>query len=1693
MEPGVLCPERLGRGAVIMRALRTVCIAVLIAVALSLYAGMVGAEDTTPEPIIENGFASDKLYQFGDIDSVDLSSGTVSLRIPIGQSYKVGPDLTFGLTLVYNSSVWDFIDRGAGCGDDPCIEAVPHRLSNAGLGWNLSLGRLYDPADIESPMPNQWVFVTSDGGQHRFHDDLHTGDPSDDAMYTRDGTYIRMQEGQTNQVRLVEMPNGIIYTFKDLDGDKKWLLDTISDPHGNNISVTYTTSTRWDIYDSFGRHHTVIFSERMVDRELVKYVSVVWLEGFNGINSVYTFHYDDVIIPRSAKHNFVDVVPMDVSVSLLRMIELPQTTEGANDPPEWRSYVMEYYQQSNPAVRDQPGMVKKLSLPTGGGMEWIYQDWIYQWVHVPDGCMNETCWDIYTNQWSAIQSKKLVDRSGVEIGTWAYDTQLDDIQGQHVDDWIPMERQTIVTSPELNDIVYYFRAMSERPEYAPWPSLITWDYALPYTRRITDPVDGTRSLSVDYYDGSSDATNPVLVRSKYVRYENDGGGDYYRHGNRHLAASLTVYWDDVVDAGTSTYRWASVESSDFDGLGHFRSSVTDGNFEPDAAANVIQTTTNFNPSGGTYPGTSFVMPGDDVPWIIGLYDRQDRTQGGVTARQELWLSATTGRLLRTRSLKYGTTRSANDIIGAVSYDAYGFPTIKQYYGGDLQDVGTGNLTGIDLSGLVDQHRIDNDYDYGTLARSWFVEYDDQGAPLPPAFYSVNRLVDSSTGFVKRSYDTAGLYTDISYDLRGRVTTITPQSGHGAVTEYVYTSRTNTAPAMAEVFRKTNDASANVLTHEKYLYDDLGRLDVEKKLLPDSSWNQRLSTFNGSGWVTSRSEWQPDGTTDVEATVFSGFDPFGRAELITAADGQSTVLSYTGVSKLERTVMIGTALLPDSSVQLEAAKTTEVYDRHGRICKVVEPADDDGSDVTTTYSYDVAGRLSQVVINDDGTLQTRAFSHDNRGFLSNEQMPEKTGPVSYSKYNVSGQVGRVIDGASDLTYDYDRAGRLTKLSDTATGIIYRSYQYATENGTNDWANGKLRSVVNNNEFPESGKAMKQAGDLIFADGFESGDTSGWSLSENVSSGSISKIYTYGGIGGRISSVQTNFQEYTFNHGYTWTELGNIESISYPDLDGFPDETPRTVSYSYTNGVLTGVPGYASSITYHANGMINQVIHANGVVDSHYLDLDWMRRPRNIQSTAGSWGTGVYKYDAAGNIIKMGSSHFLYDKVSRLVEGSPRGDGVNATTQSYVFDAFGNINSVTTDGQFYSTFTYPSTNRFSGATYDDSGNMLAWDDLTFDWYTTGEIHGRTGPSINRTFYYDADGERIISHNHQSGVSTFAIRGLGGKVLRTYDYDSAVWAWTKDYIYRNGLLLAAETPTETKHFTLDHLGSVRVETDGSGIYQKYHAYYGFGGEANTTWDEEVMKFTGHERDLEGTVPDNDDLDYMHARYYSPYLARFLSVDPVYSGNSESSQSWNMYAYAINNPIRYIDPNGETASDIANYLDKRIIDIALNMQINTGNIYVDSATNRIESSVVRSMLGATDLLRIGDSAGMAYGLGQSGEMILEASCNDSDRTGKLILTLLSLGAVASMFGENGTQFTSLTVWERDGDHLDVENPNPGQRPGQIHFQDRKKNKYQYDPDSGKFIGAPNRVNKLLKNEEFKRALQKALRFLGEQGAEDS
>jgi RHS repeat-associated protein len=77
------------------------------------------------------------------------------------------------------------------------------------------------------------------------------------------------------------------------------------------------------------------------------------------------------------------------------------------------------------------------------------------------------------------------------------------------------------------------------------------------------------------------------------------------------------------------------------------------------------------------------------------------------------------------------------------------------------------------------------------------------------------------------------------------------------------------------------------------------------------------------------------------------------------------------------------------------------------------------------------------------------------------------------------------------------------------------------------------------------------------------------------------------------------------------------------------------------------------------------------------------------------------------------------------------------------------------------------------------------------------------------------------------------------------------------------------------------------------------------------------------------NVGLSYMGARYYDPLIGRFMGVDPQ-GFEERNEQSFNRYAYANNNPLRYVDPDGHSPIDVA-FL---VYDIGkLGVAIYTGN----------------------------------------------------------------------------------------------------------------------------------------------------------------
>lgn len=1588
----------------------------VILVLTALAAPAMMAQD---HPNIEKGFVPGKAYQVGEIDSVNLFNGNLILSLPIGPTFRVGPVISYSFVLHYNASnLWERYDDTFFCGSAPepsqaaprgderlsdpdpeggieLLQAQPDSSANAALGWSLSFGTF--KAAFDGSEDDKFSYTSPDGAGKAFEKTLHEGSDGQGVAgvrYTRDGTYLRLNlselqpgcstlSGRPGYTKaILEFPDGQKHTFlRSSTCGPEFFLRKIEDRFGNKVELTSGVHPQV-ITDSEGRTHSIYLRTlppldgEAVDSNIRTVIDRVELGVAAGVTATYQFGYDTHKIARSFFHE--NALQRDIG---LPYCDDPEHVYG--DPPEIvasfltsilqqpddSSWSMDYnfdgLDQKGLVHPDHPGTIKYLRLPTGASFSWVYGVWPNLGGEI---CLPGPEQHHGYGTSLGVVSKTVANPNGTG-GAWSYEHATHLLNGEY--DSSSEEVWTIVKDPLDHEVKHYFRA-----SYCP-ENHKGWDYSLPYTkgRTIPSPEPLPPHKSVEYFAGASTGS---AIRTSYLAYENDAMGvtspaaSLYS-SNLRIAIEKTDYHDT---GGTLS---TIVERSGFDGLGHYRT-VREGSDFP-VSVNRF-TTTNYNPGPHkSYPNDFTPLATGDT-WLLGLYDYQETTQGALSSRQEAQFEAATGFLQRKRALASGTTRGEHDVITAFTCDTKGRVTSEDTYGGDAKTLCTDcDLASAALDSTNVAYKVHYTYTDATSTTTLESEYlNDNGTRAGARIgYTV---FDRQSGLPTESCAANNLCVGATYDDMGRIIQITPDQG--AITAYTYyrhdgpgnTGHNTEALSQPRIVAVTSTNSGGApgteLTRAEFRYDGLGRLTEEYAKIGEtaSDWTKKKTTYNALGWATAVSEVQGElGFDDSKATVYTGFDPFGRPAKVTLADGTCTDFEYTGVRQTKRKSRIGN--VPCASAANSV--TTETYDGFSRLVAVEEPSGASDGQVTTDYTYDQADRLRTVTTANGGFAQTRTFSYDNLGLLRAESIPEKsaaltcpgitgTFDVCYDKYDAKGHLLEKDDAGTTLKFNYDRAERLLSVTDSATTPnTLKLFQYDDGTNLHGYSAGKLWAATRYNR-PASG----QTGATV----------------------TVREEMTYSGLGGRVSQQKTwvtrsasdGSPQFTkdFTQSFTYDHLGALVSESYPSDSAVGPQ--RTVSYAYSRGLLTSVNQSVSApstggtfyssplatLAYASSGMLSTVTHGNGVADVIAQDTTGMPRPQSIGTTgatnaagtAADWTTGAYTYDGVGNILAMGDDAFTYDKVSRLTASSQKVAGFTSNrTQAFTYDAFGNMKTMT--GALGSrTFAVDSATNWMNAgtigvwhaSYNPDGSVdtltddvgaatkLHWSVLGDAWRTRTEGSGR-----EYTYGYDADGERVLvednglygtsSSSTAQGGFLLTLRGPDQKPRReivAYAYKlsdnttTISWSWSKDYLYRGGSLLASVSSNPSsvvRHYHLDHLGTPRLITDARGVVMAEQELFPFGEDATNPKPDgpdgakrqlaERLRFTGHERDLGDLTSTTDDLDYMHARFYKPGIGRFISLDPA--GESPGNpQSWNRYHYTANNPMRAVDPDGRTAWDL-------------------------------------------------------------------------------------------------------------------------------------------------------------------------------------
>ncbi len=286
------------------------------------------------------------------------------------------------------------------------------------------------------------------------------------------------------------------------------------------------------------------------------------------------------------------------------------------------------------------------------------------------------------------------------------------------------------------------------------------------------------------------------------------------------------------------------------------------------------------------------------------------------------------------------------------------------------------------------------------------------------------------GYLKRDTDINNNQTDYTYDLSGRIKTISYPDG-GLVTNYYsdrepssFKSSSSTPPKMKSQIRIDTGLDRVEVTG----FDGLGRIQsrgVSNGSQQDWVWTKFDTT--GRPWQTSNPRTLLLGSSadlpvvgDFNKWTTNDYDALDRVKKITTQDGQFVTINYSGYQK---------TVIDQASMQRRVN-----YDALGRISTALEPNPDSanpddfgtgclGTGCTTSYSYDVLDNLIGV---SQGT-QTRSFVYDSLSRLTSETNPE-SGTTTYT-YDSNSNLTRKTDARSVQTNynSYDVINRPASIS------------------------------------------------------------------------------------------------------------------------------------------------------------------------------------------------------------------------------------------------------------------------------------------------------------------------------------------------------------------------------------------------------------------------------------------------------------------------------------------------------------------------------------------------------------------------------------------------------------------------------------------------------------------------------------------
>lgn len=748
--------------------------------------------------------------------------------------------------------------------------------------------------------------------------------------------------------------------------------------------------------------------------------------------------------------------------------------------------------------------------------------------------------------------------------------------------------------------------------------------------------------------------------------------------------------------------------------------------------------------------------------------------------------------------------------------------------------------------------------------------------------------DYSAGLLLESTDENGQNTTYSYtDPLDRLKqTNYPDTGQTIV------SYNDVGPTPTVTTEKKLDTSGRFVTTVSTT-NGMG-LSIETDLTTDPQGTDTTTTaYDGLGRV--QTESNPHRSGDPNYVTTSAYDALNRTTSVTKQDGSVVSISYSGSC---------TSITDEQGVT-----RTSCTDALGRVISATEdPGSNPHLNYVTTYTYDALDNLTSVVQNGS---RNRSFTYDSLSRLTQSVNPE-SGTIKYS-YDANGNLISKIaplenqtGSATVTTTDtYDALNRMKEKQFTdGTPTVFYNYDGVTQTGC-------AATITDSNPTGRRTGMCDAAGSEAW-----SHDSMGRTLIDQRTTNGVTKsvVYTYQPyLNGAVANI---VYPSGLSLTYTYDGAGRFATARDQHSDAYSAGTcgssgacyaPQGAIQSATFGATSNFAGFNLSNSYNSRLQPNEMKVTNSgatVMDQSYCfyALSGGKCPSGGATDNGNVMAIINNVDATR------SQTFTYDPLNRIATaGTVNLSGTHCWDEKYTYDPWGNLLSIGAVSG-YSGCTQPdnlnvsvtTNNQISGYTYDAAGNLITIPGTGGSTYTYDAENELTTSSAGANYIYDGDGKRV-----EKSTGTLYWYGMGSEVLEKTGLTGSVQS---DFVFFDGERVGSRNTTSTVTYFMDHLGSTRmsasVATGASTATIQWDAdYYPFGrSKTYLVTSAPAFQFTGKELDSE------TGLDDFGARYYSSNLGRFMSVDPSQVGvKLDEPQTWNAYAYCLNNPLAYTDPNGE------------------------------------------------------------------------------------------------------------------------------------------------------------------------------------------